>query len=154
MTVRRHGFLGRLPGETDSVSPSNHPLAINARYFMRPFKRSDRLAVQIQRDISRVLETELTDRIPGLVTITHVKLSDDLSYAKVYYSCLGSDADRVGAEEFLTAERKHIRSLVGRNLRIRHIPDIDFRFDPSIEQGARIEQLLEEIKKERGDKQD
>jgi len=107
------------------------------------------LAVQLQRDISRVLDTELTDQIPGLVTITHVKLSDDLCYAKVYYSCLGGDADRVNVEEFLLAERKHIRSLVGRNLRIRHIPEID----PSIEQGARIEQLLEEIKKERGDQQ-
>jgi ribosome-binding factor A len=154
MTVRRHGLFGRLPGVTGPVLPSNHPLTINARYLMRPFKRSDRLAVQIQRDISQVLETELMDQIPGMVTITQVKLSDDLSYAKVYYSCLGNDSDRVRAEEFLTAERKHIRSLVGRNLRIRHIPEIDFKFDPSIEQGARIEQLLEEIKKERGDKQD
>jgi ribosome-binding factor A len=120
---------------------------------MRPFKRSDRLAVQIQRDISQVLETELMDQIPGLVTITHVKLSGDLSYAKVYYSCLGNDTDRDSVGTFLTAERKHIRSLIGRNLHIRHIPEIDFKFDPSIERGARIEQLLEEIKKERGDAQ-
>lgn len=153
MTVGLHGLFGRLTGVTGPVSPNNHPPTINTRYLMRSFKRSDRLAVQIQRDISRVLDTELTDQIPGLVTITHVKLSDDLSYAKVYYSCLGNDADRVNVEEFLLAERKHIRSLVGRNLRIRHIPEIDFKFDPSVEQGARIEQLLEEIKKERGDKQ-
>jgi len=120
---------------------------------MRQFKRSDRLAVQIQRDISRLLQTELVDQLPGLVTITHVKLSDDLSHARVYYSYLGQEADRAKAEEFLLAERKHIRSLVGRELRIRHVPELDFRFDPSIERGFRIEQLLEEIKKERGDKQ-
>ncbi|MCX6833813.1 MAG: 30S ribosome-binding factor RbfA [candidate division Zixibacteria bacterium] len=121
---------------------------------MRQFKRSDRLAVQIQRDISLVLGTELADQVPGLVTITQVKLSDDLTHAKVYYSCLGSEDDRTRVEEFLMTERKHIRSLIGQNLRIRHIPEIDFRFDPSVEHGARIEQLLEEIKKDRGDKQD
>ena len=51
------------------------------------------------------------------------------------------------------AERKRLRSLVGRNLHIRHIPEIEFKFDPSVEHGARIEQLLEEIKKERSDGQ-
>jgi ribosome-binding factor A len=121
---------------------------------MRQFKRSDRLAVQIQRDISHVFETELADQIPGMVTITHVKLSNDLTHAKVYYSCLGDEDDRTRVEEFLMTERKHIRSLIGRNMRIRHIPEIDFKFDPSVEYGARIEQLLEEIKKDRGDKQD
>jgi ribosome-binding factor A len=121
---------------------------------MKSFQRSDRLAVQIQRDISRLLETELADQLPSMVTITHVKLTKDLNYARVFYSCLGSEADRAQAEEFLMSERKRLRSLVGRNLHIRHIPEIDFKFDPSVEHGARIEQLLEEIKKERGDKQD
>jgi len=147
MTVRLTELCGyRL---SDHQTP-----AIKARYLMKSFQRSDRLASQIQRDISRLLDTELADQLPGMVTITHVKLSKDLNYARVFYSCLGNDADRAQAEEFLMGERKRLRSLVGRNLHIRHIPEIDFKFDPSVEHGARIEQLLEEIKKERGEKQD
>ena len=64
---------------------------------MRSFQRSDRLAVQIQRDISRLIETELSDQLPGMITITHVKLSKDLNYARVFYSCLGDDKARAKA---------------------------------------------------------
>jgi ribosome-binding factor A len=147
MTVRLTEFC-------DLRASDHQTPTIKARVLMKSFQRSDRLAVQIQRDISRLLETELADQLPSMVTITHVKLTKDLNYARVFYSCLGSEADRAQAEEFLMSERKRLRSLVGRNLHIRHIPEIDFKFDPSVEHGARIEQLLEEIKKERGDKQD
>jgi ribosome-binding factor A len=107
--------------------------------------------MQIQRDISRLLEQELAEHVPGMVTFTHVKLSDDLRNARVYFSYLGDDDNRARVEEYLMRERKRIRSQVGRNLRVRQIPEIDFKFDPSVEHGLRIEQLLEEIKKESGE---
>ena len=56
-------------------------------------------------------------------------------------------------DEFFMRESRHIRSMVGRNLHIRHIPEFSFKYDPSVEQGARIEQLLEEINKEHRDDQ-
>jgi ribosome-binding factor A len=126
--------------------------ATGARFLMRQFKRSQRLGMQIQRDISRILEQELAETLPGMVTLTYVKLSDDLRYARVYYSYLGSAENRERVDEHLTRERKRIRALVGQSLRIRHIPEIDFKYDPSVERGIRIEQLLEEIKKERSDR--
>jgi ribosome-binding factor A len=107
--------------------------------------------MQMQRDISKLLEQELAERVPGMVTFTHVRLSDDLRNARVYFSYLGAEDDRARVEEFLLRERKRIRSQVGRNLRVRHIPELDFKFDPSVEHGLRIEQLLEEIKKESSD---
>ncbi len=107
--------------------------------------------MQIQRDISSLLEGDLAERIPGLVTVTHVKLSNDLRNAQVYYSYLGSEEGRAKVAEYLLRERKKIRSMIGKHLHIRHIPELDFKFDPSVEEGMRIEQLLDNIKRESED---
>ncbi len=107
--------------------------------------------MQIQRDISCLLEGDLAERIPGLVTITHVKLTDDLRNAKVYYSYLGAEGDRARVDEYLMRERRKIRSMIGRNLHVRHIPELEFKFDPSVEEGLRIEQLLDGLKRESGE---
>jgi len=115
---------------------------------MRQFKRSDRLSAQILRDISGLLVSELAMVAPGLVTFTRVKLSDDLRYARVYFSYLGKTEDRDTVTLYLEKERRHIRARIGESLRMRHIPEFDFRFDPSIEEAIRIEQLLNEIKGE------
>lgn len=119
---------------------------------MKQYKRSDRLAQQILRDISEVMAAEMRETFPGMVTFTHVKLSDDLRYAKVYYSYLGHQdgPEKIGA--YLTNEAGRIRSLVGKNLSIRHIPEFLFKYDKSIEHGVRIEQLLNEIRNERENK--
>ncbi|MBW1720141.1 MAG: 30S ribosome-binding factor RbfA [Deltaproteobacteria bacterium] len=113
---------------------------------MRQFKRSVRLGEQMLRDISSLMLNELADHLPGLVTFTHVRVSDDLRYATVYYSFLGKASDREVVAGYLAHERKHIQHLIGRNLQIRRIPELTFKFDPSIEEGIRIEQLLNEIK--------
>jgi len=81
-----------------------------------------------------------------MVTFTHVKVSDDLRYATVYYSCLGEEKERNSVKNFLEHEKKKIRFLVGKNLKIHHIPEFSFKFDSSIEEGIRIEKLLNEIK--------
>lgn len=118
---------------------------------MKQYKRSDRLAEQILRDISVMMAQDLNDHVPGMVTFTHVRLSEDLRYATVFYSYLGNPADRETADAYLLRESKRIRTMVGRNLRVHSIPELRFKFDPSIEEGIRIEQLLNEIKNERKD---
>ncbi|MBU0983222.1 MAG: 30S ribosome-binding factor RbfA [candidate division Zixibacteria bacterium] len=115
---------------------------------MRQFKRSQRLGEQILRDISSLLEIELSEVAPGMVTFTQVRLSDDLRYAKVYYSYLGSDEGREWIVGYFEREKGRIRSQIGRKLRIRHIPEFTFTFDPSVEHGMRIEQLLDGLKRE------
>lgn len=116
---------------------------------MKHFKRSDRLSEQILRDISVLLEQDLAELGAGLVTFTKVKLSDDLRYATVYYSSLGDDGKRERVKQYLDAESRRVRMEIGRQLSIRHIPEFAFKFDPSIEQSVRIEQLLNEIKSQR-----
>ena len=116
---------------------------------MRQFKRSQRLGEQIHRDLSSLMEGELSEVSPGMVTFTRVKLSDDLRHARVYYSFLGRPEDRERVGAYLDKEKKRIGHMVGRNLRVRNIPEFDFKFDPSIEEGVRIERLLDEIKSQR-----
>lgn len=113
--------------------------------------RPSRLGEQILRDISTLMEGELAEKVPGLVTFTRVRLSKDLRYATVYYSVLGKEGDRDFAANYLEREKKKIRHKVGSNLRVRYIPEFVFKYDPSIEEGIRIEQLLNEIKSDTQD---
>lgn len=116
---------------------------------MKQYKRSDRLQAQILRDISQILESPLKDVAGGLVTFTRVRLTNDLRNATIYYSFLGGKEDYQKVVAYLDREKGHIRSQVGRGLSVRHIPEIMFKFDPSIEEGIRMEQLFEQIKHDR-----
>ena len=100
------------------------------------------------RDISQLLDAELKDNLSGLVTFTAVRLTDDLRTAKVYYSYLGDEKMRDKVAAYLDSVKKRVRGEVGRHMKVRHIPELVFAFDPSIERGIRIEQLLNEINKE------
>lgn len=113
---------------------------------MKQYKRSTRLGGQILKDISIFFQENLSASAPDFVTFTRVELTDDLKYATVYYSSLGSDEQREAVRGFLDREKKKIRHGIGKGLHIRSIPEIKFKFDPSIEEGIRIEQLLNEIK--------
>ena len=113
---------------------------------MKQYKRSARIGEQVLRDISKLVGTEMMDKVPGMVTFTHVRVTDDLRYATVYYSCLGQDKEQQLVAAFFEREGKRIRQRVGKNLRLRHIPEFSFKFDPSVEEGIKIERLLNEIK--------
>lgn len=113
---------------------------------MKQYKRSTRIGEQLLRDISQLFQAELDDKAPGMITFTHVKVSDDLRYAVVYYSCLGDLTIREKVDSFLSRMKKKVRYSVGKHLHMRHIPEFSFKFDPSIEEGIKIEKLLNEIK--------
>ena len=115
---------------------------------MKQFKRSTRIGEQILRDISQQMQMELTDKSLKMVTFTHVRVSDDLRYATVFYSVLGKNSDREEVALYFMREKKRIQHQIGRNLNIRRIPELTFKYDPSIEEGIRLEKLLEEIKSE------
>ena len=113
---------------------------------MRQFKRSTRLGEQILRDLPGAIGDIVGDRFKGLITFTKVSLTDDLRYATVYYSFLGKSEEKEKLEEYFQRECRRFRKLVGSPLRIKHIPEFIFKFDPSVEAGLRIEQLLNEVK--------
>ena len=95
--------------------------------------------------VSELLVKGLKDPRIGFVTITGVKLTDDLHLATIFFTVIGSDAERKDTEQGLNSARGYIRKELGKNLRMRYIPDIVFRYDVSVEYGSRIESLLKEI---------
>lgn len=116
------------------------------------YKRSEKVAEAIHEMVSELLVKGLKDPRIGFVTITGVKLTDDLHLATVYFSVIGSDEEKKATEQGLNSARGYIRKELGKNLRMRYIPDIVFRYDVSVEYGSRIESLLKEIgTKEDGD---
>ncbi len=115
---------------------------------MKSFKRKDRVRNQLLRDMQSVMESEINQNLNVMVTFTDVEMSDDLRYAKVYYSVLGDEDVKKRVASYMKNNRLRIQSQMGRLLAIKHTPEITFKFDPSIEQGIKIEKLLNEIKKD------
>jgi len=143
------GELSSLPDliPHPDLTPS---LTLNGgNHIMKQFQRSDRLGEQIRRDLSILLENELKDFGYGMVTITAVQLSRDLRHAKVSYSFLGSEESRILIDNFFFREARRLRGQIGKNLSIRHIPELLFKFDPSTEAGLKIERLLNEVNDKR-----
>ena len=110
-------------------------------------RRPDRVAEAIREEVAGFFADGVKDpRVTGLVTVTGVELTRDLRHAKVFVSVLGSDAERKETFEGLASIASHLKIRVGRALRLRVAPDIEFKADDSIARAARIETLLAQIK--------
>ena len=113
--------------------------------------RTDKLSHAFRQEISAILLRELRDRVPGLPTITQVKVSQDLSLARVYVSVFGAPELQRETLAQLSEQAGFIRRLLGQRLRIRKIPELRFVFDETLEHGARMMQIFAEIGKEGSD---
>ncbi len=112
------------------------------------YKRKDRVGDLIHHEISQLLMKGIKDPRIGFVTITGVEVTDDLKEAKVYYSVIGSEEEKKAAADGLRSSTGFIRSTLRKVLALKHIPNLHFRFDSSLEYGDRIERLLKEVKVE------
>ena len=97
------------------------------------------------RDVRVLLEQECASNLEAMVTFTDVEVTDDLKYATIFYSVLGNDKQKADTDRFLAKIQKRVQFQIGRLLNIKVIPEIQFKFDSSIERGMRIEQLLKDI---------
>ena len=110
--------------------------------------KTERLSNVLLKEISSILMLEVKDDDIKFVTITHVDLSSDLSYAKVYFTSLNDD-ERDKITKDLNNAKGFIRNeLIKRKLEIRKIPELSFIYDESIEYGNKIEKIIEKIHKE------
>ncbi len=110
-------------------------------------RRAERVAEGIRTEVAMFLRGGAKDpRLVGMVTVTGVDVTRDLRHAKVYVSVLGSDAERAATMEGLASVAHHLRGTIGRALRLRAAPEIEFRFDESIAHAARIEALLAQVR--------
>jgi ribosome-binding factor A len=116
-------------------------------------RRTLRVNDLLREQISDILRREARDpRLEAMWSITEVDTSQDLRHAKVYVSVLGSDDEREGVMRALDAARPFLhRQLRQRLPDLRLIPELSFRRDISIERGAHLTQILNELARERGE---
>jgi len=109
-------------------------------------RRSQRVALLVREELSRLVLTEAHDPDLRRVTITDVEMPSDLKSARVYYSCLGEREDRERASAALDRAAGYLRREVTQRCRLRYAPELHFLFDATLEPGARIEELLAQVR--------
>jgi ribosome-binding factor A len=108
------------------------------------FKRTDRISETIMRNLAQIIQQEITDpRLPGLVTLSAVKVSKDLSHAKVYFTVLNTEPDQ--AVIILNTAASYLRTLLAKTINLRIVPQLHFVYDESIEYGKRLSRLIDEV---------
>lgn len=108
----------------------------------RSFQRADRLSKQLLQVLSEALLTQVRDPRVSSVQVTAVNITSDLSYARVFYILMDATHPTEEVQRSLERAAGFLRSHVGQELRLRHIPELVFSYDESIERGRRMEQLL------------
>lgn len=111
------------------------------------FKRADRVSDLLKEEIAQMLLKEIKDPRIGFVTITDVKVSDDLRLAKVFFSMVGGDKEFAQTNKGLNSASSYIKKKLGKRLKMRYIPDILFKLDTSFEYGSHIDRILKSLKK-------
>lgn len=108
--------------------------------------RKDKIVEAIRQEASIVIHDKLNDPRLGFVTVTGAEMSDDLRYAKVFFSVLGNNAQRKKTAEALDSAQGFIRRHIAQRINLKFAPEIIFREDRSSEYSARIQEVLEEVK--------
>src|SRR5688572_18795925 len=110
----------------------------------RDFPRSRRIAEQIQRELSEIVRVELKDPRVGMITLTDVEVTADGEHAKVFFTVLGEQSRVEEATDGLQHGAGYLRSQLARRLSVRAVPHLQFKYDPSVERGARLSQLIDQ----------
>jgi ribosome-binding factor A len=112
-------------------------------------RRTERINDLLREEISDLLHRGVKDpRVGGLVTITDVDVSPDLRRAKVFVSVMGTDEEKASTLQALGAATHFVRRELRKRLTIRRTPELTFLPDDSLERGARILELLEEVRED------
>lgn len=93
--------------------------------------------------LSHAIATDLKDPRVGFVTVTGVKTSPDLRHARVYVSVLGADAEREESMDGLRSAHGFLQGRLASELSLKHTPSLTFEYDPSVDRGMRISELLD-----------
>ena len=107
-------------------------------------ERMRRVVEAVRAVLSDAIASDLKDPRIGFVTVTGVKTSPDLRHARVYVSVLGDEQVRAATLEGLDSAHGYLQRRVAAELRLKHTPALTFEFDPSVQRGMRITQLLDQ----------
>lgn len=112
----------------------------------KDYSRTQRIGDQMQRELALLVQREIKDPRLGMVTITAVDVSRDLSHAQVYVTVLGREDDTDAVElnlQILSEAAGYLRMLLGRTMKLRTVPQLRFRYDASVRRGAELSALIE-----------
>ncbi|MDG6897337.1 ribosome-binding factor A [Actinobacillus delphinicola] len=116
----------------------------------REFKRADRVAQELQKEIAVILQREVKDPRIGMVTVSDVEVTRDLAYAKVFVTFL-FDNDQQYIDQAMKGLEKaapYIRTLVGKAMRLRIVPELRFVYDNTLIEGMRMSNLVSSVVRE------
>lgn len=108
--------------------------------------RPQRMSRLLREELSRIIREEINDPRLGLISITDIELTPDLRAARIFISAYGTPEEQQASIDVLTRATGFLRGELGRQLDLRHTPEISFRLDRSIERGARVFELLDKAK--------
>jgi len=108
--------------------------------------RFEKVAQAIKQEVSLIIHDKINDPRIGFVTVTRVELTEDFRYSKIYFSRLGSQEDCKKALDGLISATGYIRKLLGEKIRLRFVPEIEFKFDEGISYSIHIAETLEKLK--------
>lgn len=111
----------------------------------KDYSRTDRVGQQYQREIAMILQREIKDPRVSMVTVSEVEVSRDLAYTKVFVTFFNDEPEQIKtALKVLNDAAGFIRSLLGKRIRARIIPELRFVHDPSLNEGIRMSRLVDE----------
>lgn len=118
----------------------------------KDFSRNQRVSEQIQRDLSQMIRHEIKDPRIGMITISEVQVAGDLAFAKVYFTVLGGSKEQnVQSGEILNSAAGFLRSLLGKGMKTRTVPQLRFVYDNAFENASHISHLIDEARATDGD---
>lgn len=107
--------------------------------------RRQRVQDFLREEISMIIQREIKDPGLGFITIIDVKMTEDLKYAKVYYSVFGSEEEKERTAQALKRATSYIKHLLGDKMRMKYMPEITFAYDTDQERAARIDEILKKV---------
>jgi ribosome-binding factor A len=110
----------------------------------KSFHRTDRVSAQLRRDIGQIVHAAVREHGLPSVSVSDVEVSRDLAHAKVFVTALDS-ARAAEAMAGLKALVPELRYALGRAVRMRHVPELHFHYDDSVDRGERIDALLRDL---------
>lgn len=110
-------------------------------------KRTDRVGEEFREILAEEIP-RLKDPRVGFVTVTGVDVAPDLRRALVFYSVMGEERDRKATRAALRSASGHLRRVLGREVRLRYLPDLEFREDNTIANADRVDELLKKVKED------
>ena len=112
-------------------------------------RRPGRVREALRQEISKILQEEVKDPRIGFITVTRVELTDDLRFARIYFSVLGEKKEQYKALKGLNSAKGYIRNQIADRVKLRLVPDIRFMVDDTLGRAQAIYDLLDKIKKDK-----